>query len=128
MPPLRTIYNYKTIFEFFGFCSTKDVRKADTLAMMINEQFALYQEDIVYCLVRYSGMPRDHALLLVAGSRILEPWTSPHRENILHELPYYWAMHLTHARRNPDWYLDEKLWPPPESYLDHLRRMGNAVA
>jgi hypothetical protein len=76
--------------------------------------------------MRYGGMQMDDAQRLLAGSRILEPWTSPHRENILHELPYYWAMHLIHAKRNPEWYLDEKLWPTPESYLDHLRRRGKA--
>lgn len=72
-----------------------------------------FYEDIVACLVKYGNLEKEAAIRLVKTSNLKEL-----DEMLFHEPPYYWAMHLLHAKTNPKWYLDPKLWPPPQEHLD----------
>lgn len=75
-----------------------------------------YCELIVQCLIRYGGVKEGDARRLLQESRICEVETEADRKWLFHEFAYYWAMLLLHAKENPKWHRDPKLWPPPEGY------------
>ncbi len=79
------------------------------------EQAVLWCQDIVNCLVRYAGKTRKEAERLVASSYIPK-FFNDDACYVFREVPYYWAMTLLYGRSNPQWYKDEKLWPPPSDY------------
>ncbi len=79
-----------------------------------------YHEEIVECLVRYGHMSEDEA------EALLERWglLANVKEDsvVFHEYPYFWAMNLMHGSEEPEWFRDPKLWPPPQDYLDLVKR------
>jgi hypothetical protein len=79
------------------------------------EQAVIWCQDIVNCVVRYGGKTREEAEQLVVSS-FISGFLNEDIGYVFHEVPYYWAMVLLHARSNQQWYKDRKLWPPPDDY------------
>jgi hypothetical protein len=74
-----------------------------------------YHAEIIVCLVRFGKLSREKAEELLIESKLLN--NIKEDSVIFHEYPYYWAMQLLYGKSNPEWYLDQKLWPPPEDYI-----------
>jgi len=87
-----------------------------------------FYNDVLYCLVKYGGLTRELAGKIVADSKLFEFDSPNEREMLFHELPYYWAMQLLYGKEFPEWHEDPELWPPPQDYLDHLKREGERQA
>lgn len=79
-----------------------------------------YYCDIIDCLIKYGATEEAQARYLVNHSGLFDIKSEWDRINLLHELPYYWAMDLLHAADNPEWYHDPALWPPPQDNYDLL--------
>lgn len=84
----------------------------------MDDKLEKYCKRIVMCLVHYGGLEETEAWQLLNESKICEVRSEMDRDMLFHELAYYWAMMLLYAERNPKWYLDSALWPPPEEYYD----------
>ena len=75
-------------------------------------------EEIISCLVKYGKVEEKKAREYLAASNVCECKDELGRDLLFHETPYYWAMHILHASKNPLWYQDPGLWPPPADYLN----------
>jgi hypothetical protein len=78
-----------------------------------------YCELVVECLVKCCGKTEGEAVELV--NRFWGDIPSfPDDDYRLHELPYYSAMAICHhpilGDNTPEWWRDERNWPPPPEY------------
>ncbi len=89
---------------------------------MLDKKLQAYYDEIVLCLIKYSDISQIEAQQIIAESKLFSRLNTEGRRNLLfHETPYYWAMHLLYGEKDPQWFQDPKLWPPPAEYLDSDR-------
>lgn len=89
----------------------------------MDKDLKYFCDQIVSCLVQYGGISLEEARHLLESKRLCDADTAYQQMLLFHEPPYYWAMELLYADKNPQWHLDPKLWPPPQEYLDSWYNM-----
>jgi hypothetical protein len=93
-------------------------------APVTDAELQVFCDDIVACLIFFGGLEEHaaRALLETSGICALDELATMDNEDrlmMMHEIPYYWAMSLLHARKDPQWFNNiPGLWPPPKMYLD----------
>jgi hypothetical protein len=83
-----------------------------------NDALAEFCQDIIHNLVKYGGLTPQEARQKLDESGVCLPenmQTEMQRALLFHEVPYYWAMELLHAKTNPTWWRDSNLWPPKDA-------------
>jgi hypothetical protein len=83
----------------------------------VEQELRIYTSEIKRLLIKYGKTKDLEAERLINESGLFVDLDT--EEDILylfHEIPYYWAMELIHGSKNPKWFLDPELWPPPDNH------------
>lgn len=74
-----------------------------------HNQRSWYKKEIIRCLIEYGGLADAEA-----EERVLKSIFVDREEDLILEMPYFWAMEILHGSKNSNWTFDSDLWPPPK--------------
>jgi hypothetical protein len=81
----------------------------------MDPEMQAHYNNTINILSGFKNLSREQAEALVQKHGVYNHYHSIYRRmNICHEEPYYWAMSAFYADTNPNWWVDERLWPIPK--------------